>query len=908
MPTTITKAPTGGVSSLSVKRGSGYRMEAGWKVPKSLTNDSDHRTTDLELTWSLGIAGTDPKHIVVNHNESATAAAVNLNSFDAGKKTYTRASFFPLTKTKLYSVTCKVRAKNSEGASPLVPSVTYGFEKPRKPKVEAYSVDAEHGIISTTITTNAGTDRYERYDTEYYWRVRNTKTGQWLKDVHATSSSTSIDLSVNVSALQSLGDGYIGCICKARSRGLNGASEWVERRYYLAFPNSPTIKKIDAPTGVTGTVVAYIKTNKSKQHPVTKVQLQALVDVEYSTVAEASAASSEWDNVGAPDDGACSALAVNVADVRPTTAGRHSWLRVRVVDVIDNLLVAYSKPKELDTLYRPAYSAQGDTVTILDGHAGADGESAVMLLGWQDSSSTGTELSWSNELDTWRSTDEPDTFNILYDDGSVTRDGTTYAHSATITIKGLDEGQTTYVKARRYHEGADATTYGPYSEAYMVTPAQVPASVVLDVDGFVAEGSDVTLTWTYEGGATQDAWCVLDGTGTIVAQGQNALGTATIDADRAASLAVDGVLTLSVMVSMGGAWVTSEPKTVTIVEAPTLTATTAATLTAQPMQISATCDAADAALTVIVTADGVSGDMPYGMDVQAPGDVVWSGVVEPEWSSGAATVTLPEGRAFVDKAGYTVTVRATDPSTGLSSETVTLQTTVAWSHQAPDPAGFVTVTPDATAKTATITLTAPTGSVSADCYDIYRLTGDGAQLIGQTYPLSVTVTDSYAPYGDGMALAYRVALRTADGDVQWADVPYEMGGSAIRIDWAGQSVELPYNIAISDGYAKDVDVHEYLDGSTDAFFNEGIRRTAKLSTDVMRLTDADTIAAVLELAHHVGPAFVRTPTGAAYEADVQVESVTPTRELAAVSVNATEVRLTPAYMLPEYNVTDGDDS
>ena len=903
MPTTITKKPTGGVSSLHVKRGSGYRVEAGWKVPKSLTNDSDHRTTELGITWSLGIKGTDPKHAVTLYNETATAAAINLNAFDAGKKSYTRASFYPLTKTRLHYVTCKVRAHNSEGWSPLVPSVTLSFEKPRKPYVRPYAVSAQ-GVISTTLVTNAGTDRYDRYDTEYYWTVRNSKTGQTLLKEHDTTRDTEHSFSYNAAAYQSLGTGYIQCTLKARSRGLAGVSEWAERSYCLSFPNTPVIGDIDAPEGLTGIVVAYVTTNHTKRHPVTKVQLQALVDVEYATIEEASAASSEWDDVGGSDDGKCTALAVPVAEVRPTTAGRHSWLRVKSTGAIESTLINYSEPKELDTLYRPAYSAQGDTVTILDGHAGADGESAVMLLGWQDSSSTGTELSWSNELDTWRSTDEPDTFNVLYDDGEVTRDGTTYAHSATITIKGLDEGQTTYVKARRYHAGADATTYGPYSEAYMVTPAQVPTSVVLDVDGFVAEGSDITATWTYDGGATQDAWVILDGSGIPVTEGKNALGTATIDAERAASHTVDGALTLSVMVSMGGAWVTSEPKTVTIVEAPTLTATTAATLTAQPMQISATCDAADATLTVIVTADGVSGDMPYGMDAQARGDVVWSGVVEPEWVNGAATVTLPEGRAFVDKAGYTVTVRATDPSTGLSSETVTAQTSVAWSHQAPDPAGCVTVTPDPTSKSATIALAAPTGSVSTDCYDIYRLTGDGAQLIGQTYPLDETVTDAYAPYGDGMALAYRVALRTADGDVQWADVPYEMGGSAIRIDWAGQSVELPYNIAISDGYAKDVDVHEYLDGSTDAFFNQGIRRTAKLSTDVLRLEDADTIAAVLDLAHHAGPAFVRTPTGAAYEADVQVESVAPTSQLAAVSVNATEIRLTPAYQLPPYNVVE----
>jgi hypothetical protein len=160
------------------------------------------------------------------------------------------------------------------------------------------------------------------------------------------------------------------------------------------------------------------------------------------------------------------------------------------------------------------------------------------------------------------------------------------------------------------------------------------------------------------------------------------------------------------------------------VEPPTLTATTAATLTAQPMAISATCDVANAQLAVIVTSDGTSGDTPAGIVTQARGDVVWSGVVEPQWTNNAATVTLPTGLAFVDGAGYTVAVRATDPSTGLSSETVTAQTTVAWSHQASDPKGFVGITPSLYEPAVTITLTAPTGSASTDCYDIYRLTGD----------------------------------------------------------------------------------------------------------------------------------------------------------------------------------------
>ena len=64
------------------------------------------------------------------------------------------------------------------------------------------------------------------------------------------------------------------------------------------------------------------------------------------------------------------------------------------------------------------------------------------------------------------------------------------------------------------------------------------------------------------------------------------------------------------------------------------------------------------------------------------------------------------------------------------------------------------------------------------------------------------------------------------------------------------------------------------------------------------------LSAVRELARFVGPAFVRTPDGSAYEADVQVTDMTPTHELSAVSISATEVMLTAAYQLPTYNVVE----
>ena len=111
-------------------------------------------------------------------------------------------------------------------------------------------------------------------------------------------------------------------------------------------------------------------------------------------------------------------------------------------------------------------------------------------------------------------------------------------------------------------------------------------------------------------------------------------------------------------------------------------------------------------------------------------------------------------------------------------------------------------------------------------------------------------------------------------------------------------MQLPYNVAIGDGWAKDVDVHSYLDGTVDALYGAAVTRTAKLSTDVIRVDDAGTASALHALARHVGTAFVRTPDGGAYEADVQVTSMGGTGGVLAVQLDATEVRATGAYDLP----------
>ena len=126
----ITRAPIGAVYGLSVKR-DGYTMRASWKIPPSL-NDSQSptRVTYFNATWALGVAGNDPNLTYRQNGPNESASHVSLNSFEVGRKTYTRSSFYPLTKRKLSAVTCKVLASNKGGSSPKEPSTTYQFKLP----------------------------------------------------------------------------------------------------------------------------------------------------------------------------------------------------------------------------------------------------------------------------------------------------------------------------------------------------------------------------------------------------------------------------------------------------------------------------------------------------------------------------------------------------------------------------------------------------------------------------------------------------------------------------------------------------------------------------------------------------------------------------------------------------------
>ena len=959
--TDIIKKPSLGVTNLATPiRQAAHKAKATWKIPKDLTSaQKGNRATDLTITWTIDVEGkNDKKKVIKTTNESATSSTIDLDAI------WGRSAFYPFSgKPKLWGITVQVVPRNAKGNGKNAVSKKLKFGTPRVPVISAGTFNSENGTATFTITTNAGTDTLERYDTKYELEVEDTIQKKKWNSSDSSSTSGSFNISYDAANYMNLSyDNYIRLTMKARARGYAGNSATATRTMYIAYPAQVTIEGVDVSSkDANGKCTVNIKTNSTAEHPVDQVRLEYLANSDYQAAAEIPADAS-WTDTDIVDDAQCTAMSLPVSLIQPDR-GKYSWVRVKSYHLNETVLYRYSAYKRIEALETPAATAADDDIDIISAVAGKDGTSAVVQLGWNKDGtddSTGTELTWSDEEDAWKSTEEPSRHTFTWSDGPVTVGNVTYRDSATITIKSLEEGTTYYIKARRYLEG-ETTTYSEYSNTAACITSETPETVVATCDRYVPVGASLPVYWTFAGGSLQTAWQIVDSNGTIIANGEGSIGSTKIDADRLAAFAVNNDLTFTVQVSTGSGFIVSEAHTVTILNAPTLTVSAPASLTAQPFTFTATatsvCD-----LKVIVSSLGASGQFPTGVLMQTAGDTVHSDIYTPIWNAVQGEdyfeteITLPSGLDFWDLGNYTLSVVAIDKTTGLQSEEKTVTFGVAWTNQAPsllptityspsadtqvddekayyaydsetqtyiavlpegteDPVAegwyeqtvnnYVTLTPvDTTSdqgvhiQAVQINLSPPAGSVGTELYDIYRLTGDGARLIGQGFPLTYTAQDNYAPFGEDLTLYYRIAIRTVDGDISFADFEYVQDCNKLRFDWSGGSLELPYNLSISDKYKKDVEIRKHMDGNTDGYWNSVIERTASFNSDVIRLTQQDEIDSARALARYPGAVFVRTPDGSAYEADVQVTDLSTEGVMAAIAIDASEVGLTQEFILP----------
>ena len=934
MATDITKKPGQKPKGLTLKRGTENgkaSITASWGNPADELQESSHQWANLDEKWvfmAVNTKGQKRQDMSSKYTEQRGDSHVTADRIwvrdkgihESDTVWYNRARYHPRTEGRYLSkVTAYVYAMNRKGSGKPA-DATLEFTKPNKPSIPVPTYDQETGKLRFTINAANGDGKAERYDTVYWVTRLDNFTSDFKKEAYPTESfkpRTSTADTINVTDVsvadhQSiLFNQWIRITCKAYSRGLMGNSETVTRHFYFAHPAVASIRGIDysARAGASSILTIRVKTNSSTYHPVDTVRLERLANTTIGTQAMADR-STEWEEVdNAVDDRNAKGFSDLVSNAKPE-ATRHTWYRLVTQH---GPLTATSLPVEAKKLY--SETLPGNNISFISVETVDEGTAVRLHMGWPTDNYNITQVSWSDRWDAWESTEQPEVFDV---DWTENTPATGYAHSAWVTIRGLDPDTAYYIRARRFidDDGVERRTWWrALPDAYYpIYPSRAPGAVALEGPASVVRGEPMRLTWAHEGKA-QTAWRAYrkvqasEG-GTIVtrnvslAEGRGPAQECLVPAGKMGTLAS---LTAYVSVSTGGDWTESNPVTVPILDRPVVSVTAPATLTAQPLTLGLECSTSSAAAVVRVSAaQPVAASAPDGGEPLAVGDVVWSARIdEPGWDEPetagdpyTATVELPPGVDFRDGASYEVSVTAIERSSGLESDVATAPVDVAWAHQAVCPDTESTaITVDAAGLSATIVPAAPTGVAQTDVCDVYRMSHGTAQLIAADVGFGDTVTDRFAPYSnmDDRELAYRLCTRTADGDQDWADYPYDLRHYALRIDFGGDSVELPYNIEQSDQWDKGFGLSERWNGARVGSWDGGTTHRASLSTDLVRMESWETSRLVRQLAEYAGPCFVRTPDGQAFAADVQVASYGQSHANAAapVSISATEVRPLP---------------
>lgn len=847
-------------------------------------------------------------------------------------KSYTlsRDNYYPVTNKRRRKVRFAIKWTNSKSdkADGDWENREFKFEKPKDPVIYTPTLNTEgteYKVQAKVKLEETSTKKRERYQCRYSVLrescINGKKSSIWVvnKEIYAKKGydTTEETLTYTETKTGLVNDGdYIKYTFVTWAQGIRGNSGKVTSKpYYIGWAANPTINDVIVNEGDNNVTVLY-NPNISDIRPTTSIKLQ------YCHTTSNVINPDDWadvDGVGEQVEKAknCTLEALKNGYQK----GEKIYVRLLTSNDVD--FEGSSAPFLVD-YYEPDNESTSTTdVKVTSAIAGTDGESVHAIIGWNNDSYNGTTLSWSTDQDVWRSNSDPDKFEMTDNKWKdETSQASGFANSCSVKIKGLDESTTYYFRARRY-DSNDESSYSGWSEGVVACKTgTTPAGVTLTAPPSVAYGKSLTVAWVVGGERAQTAWQVISREEVeeegetvtkelVIASGNDATTSYIIPADY---LADKEQITLQVKAATGGDFYGSNLCSIAIKQAPTITIsdtassdTTGRIITTLPWTFDVKGQEGTQ-LSCRLVARGVTSAMPDYTQEQYEGDIIYSDsaiITGTTDDSGLVTNTieLPNTMQLIDGAQYTLYVIPTydgitgdeiSPSwtytttedenaeTPVTMEVTTSDYTVDWEHKAAASEDVVVVT-DASTLTATITPQAPTGAAEGDLCAIYRVTPNGVYLIADNVTFGSSVIDKWAPYGSG-ELTYRVATKTDLGDYDWVDVEYGLTGKMLRIDWAANSVLLPYNIAINDSWEKDYEGITYLDGSRSGYWNEGATHSASLSTDIIKVTDAATDRLLRNLAQYTGSVFVRTPNGQAYEGNISV-SLDLSYDSAAVAVS-----------------------
>jgi hypothetical protein len=830
----------------------------------------------------------------------------------------TSASFAPWG-DGIIEIQARVRLKNNKGWGGWV-TAAFALNAPASVSWETPALDADTGKVSCAASWD------ENKDDRYHWSSVRSYAVR-VKTVGGVSESSIVSDSTYTSGTSrtvSYDEGEIGTLAKGDSiafqfkserKGLRGTTTNTSSWKHIGWAVDPVIDKsalvVDLSQDRVQVPFDYAKEGGKvvSSRPTDKFRLQ------YAQTTGSNPdliAESDWQDVGTTDNGNGVALTCTCTAIKASEEGTHVWLRIKATNEVEALYGA-SKPVEVDALYvAPVKEPVSSTTIACAGFtAGEDGESEGLLLVWNDTTYNSTRIAFSTFAYALQSNKEPDTFDVSddWDEGSWTGkiDGVevTYDHSCTMWLKGLSTDTRYHVWLRRI-SADDDSKHSAWSSGYTFVTGAAAAGVSLAAPSTIATGTDMSVSWAVGGDASQDSWTLfIDGMAVM-----GASDSATACTVPSSLLPESGTCAVKVGIVCGLNSYESDACSVAVKPLPTVAIATDKAITSKGHPVTLTAEPGTEC-AVRLLACGTTLKQPGKTLTQYAGETVWSGTVA-IGESGSAAIAYPDSAELIDGAEYELIVTPTlDGLTGNDTSPAwdgSSRHVVQWAHQAVAPSETATtIAVDADALTATITPGQPEGYAEGDAwadtdtFEVWRDTPDGSTLIASGVALGQSVTDRWAPFGsDG--LTYTVATVTADGDRDWDEFPYELPGAFVRFDWAGGTVDLPYNLDIDDGWSKDFESRGYLSGDRDGWWGATAKRTMSVGSDLVKSLDSDAQESLRAMARHLGEVFVRAPGGIAFAANVDVGKISMSADsgLVSTSYDIEEVRCVE-------HVCDGDD-
>lgn len=512
---------------------------------------------------------------------------------------------------------------------------------------------------------------------------------------------------------------------------------------------------------------------------------------------------------------------------------------------------------------------------------------AIVKWRWTWAEADCAEISWSDDINAWISTNQPSTF--IVEDGST----------AKWRVCGMEKGKTYYFRVRLGKTTDDGVEWGPYSETEECGFYTKPAPPVVQLsDPTVKAGDTFTVTWSFsssDGQKQGSAVVCAFPTGVTLPDvslweqyAQKTVGTAqavNIKTNDRWDQGVDWVVYVRAASKAGMVSDWSEPAYFHI-------------------PASLTCTIESTTLETVGVSDGDGDVRSFRGLTQLPLTVVVSGSP----SGGQTTLMIereddyrmirPDGTALDGyvgevvylqrKSGGTVTFnvykedligRLDDGAKYILTAIVSADNAISarsrrhfevfWSQKA-----IIPDDPDVEMLDGNAAKITPRVTTSRVCTcDIYRLSADRPELIVSDGTFGVPYVDPYPAIGDvgGYRIVYKGAAGdyiTASGQPAWTDAAAGLDEYSIIIDFNGKQVILPYDMTLQSRWAKSFTKTVYLGGSVQGDWNVNVDRTAAYTVDL--LADDPEVALMRELADYTGLCHIRTPEGSSYSCNIDV--------------------------------------